>query len=284
MNDYIETRLEVKPCENFILDILAYNLAEIGYESFVQDQNGLTAYIPKAAFDQQAVNDAVNDESVASLGAAITATHTLVEGEDWNAEWEKHYFKPIVVGNECVIHSSFHTDYPKCQYDIQIDPKMAFGTGHHATTTLILQRLLKEPLQGRSLIDVGTGTGILAILAAMRGAEPVNAIEIDPCAWENAIENTRSNATKTDINVILGDASSLKDIPAADYLVANINRNIVVADMPRYADAMLPGATAFFSGFYVEDVPIVAEAAARAGLVAQEHTSLDNWACLRVTK
>ena len=288
MNDYIETRLDFSPCQEYLTDLAAAALSEAGYESFVPDAQGLTAYIPVAAFSEDAVAAAIaalqQGEIAPLAGVQIAVSHTHIEGQDWNEEWEKNYFQPIVIGNKCVIHSSFHTDYPHgCPYDIVIDPKMAFGTGHHATTTLILSQLMDADLQGRALIDVGTGTGILAILAAMRGAVPVAAIEIDPPAWENAVDNVRTNH-HPEIAVLLGDASLLSALPPADFLVANINRNIVIADMPRYARALRPGATAFFSGFYQEDVPLVAAAARAAGLTPLPHTSLDNWACLPVKK
>lgn len=203
MNDYYALRLDVEPCSADATDLLAYLLGEAGYESFVPDDKGLTAYVPAALYSDDAVRAALQEFA---FDATVTASAEFVEGRDWNAEWERNYFKPIVVGERCVVHSSFHTDVPAAEFDIVIDPKMAFGTGHHATTSLILGRLLDMPLQGRSLIDVGTGTGILAILAAMRGAVPVAGIEIDRFAWENACDNVRLNS-RPEIAVLCGDAS-----------------------------------------------------------------------------
>lgn len=278
MNDYYALRLDVEPCSADATDLLAYLLGEAGYESFVPDDKGLTAYVPAALYSDEAVRTALGEFC---FDATVTASAELVEGRDWNAEWERNYFRPIVVGERCVVHSSFHTDVPKAEYDIVIDPKMAFGTGHHATTSLILTRLLDMDLQGRSLIDVGTGTGILAILAAMRGAVPVAGIEIDRFAWENACDNVRLNG-HPEIAVLCGDASLLQSLAPADVVVANINRNVILGDIRAYAAAMRPGATLLLSGFYEADCAMVEEAAVAAGLTATSRTVRDNWACVEL--
>lgn len=278
MNDYYALRLDVEPCSADATDLLAYLLGEAGYESFVPDDKGLTAYVPAALYSDEAVRTALGEFC---FDATVTASAELVEGRDWNAEWERNYFRPIVVGERCVVHSSFHTDVPKAEYDIVIDPKMAFGTGHHATTSLILTRLLDMDLQGRSFIDVGTGTGILAILAAMRGAVPVAGIEIDRFAWENACDNVRLNG-HPEIAVLCGDASLLQSLAPADVVVANINRNVILGDIRAYAAAMRPGATLLLSGFYEADCAMVEEAAVAAGLTATSRTVRDNWACVEL--
>ena len=188
-----------------------------------------------------------------------------------------------MAGNgRCVIHSSFHTGYPEAQYDITIDPKMAFGTGHHATTSLIIDRLLDMDLNGRRMVDMGTGTAILAILAAMRGAE-VTGVEIDPFAHANAIDNAALNG-HPEIKLLPGDASVLADIKDVDLFVANINRNVITADLPYYAATLADDAQVIFSGFYVEDVPVVVAAAEKCGLVAVNHTERDRWASLLLKK
>jgi ribosomal protein L11 methyltransferase len=280
MNDYYALRLDVQPCCTDATDLLAYLLGEAGYESFVPDEKGLTAYVRAELFSDDAVRNALADFP---FDAIVTASSELVEGQDWNAEWERNYFKPIVVGDRCVVHSSFHTDVPTAEFDIVIDPKMAFGTGHHATTSLILTRLLDMDLSGRPLIDVGTGTGILAILAAMRGAVPVAGIEIDRFAWENACENVRLNS-HPEIAMLCGDAALLEALAPADVVVANINRNVILADIARYAAAMRPGATLLLSGFYEADCPMVEEAAIAAGLEPCGRTTRDSWACVELRK
>lgn len=278
MNDYTEVRLDLDPCSETHTDILAAMLAEVGYESFVPDTSGLTAYIRKEDFDATALDHVIREFP---MDTAITPTHTVVEGQDWNAEWEKNYFKPIVIDNLCAIHSSFHKDVPECKYDILIDPKMAFGTGHHATTTLILRRLLSMDLAGKKVVDMGTGTGILAILADMRGAAHIDAVEIDEFAYENAKENVQLNGA-THIDLHLGDASTLAKIRDIDLFIANINRNIITADLAAYADTLSPGASVVLSGFYEEDIHIIMQTAEALGLTYADHTVLDRWASLHL--
>ena len=281
MNDYRELRINVSPCSETITDILAQFLSEAGYESFVADSEGLTSYIKNELFDSTAVNEIVKNFPLENI--TMDVSDTFVEGRDWNSEWEQHYFKPIIVNGQCVIHSSFHKDIPKAEYDIVIDPKMAFGTGHHQTTSLIIERLLSMELKNKSIIDMGTGTGILAILAAMRGANPVEAIEIDPMAHINAVENVKLNG-HPEINVILGDASALSNVQPADILLANINRNIIVGDMESYSKALKSGGTLILSGFYEEDIPVVAQAAKQYGLKQTDYTTRDRCASLSLKK
>lgn len=281
MNDYVEQRFDLDPCEEYMTDLLAAMLADAGYESFVPDESGLTAYVREPQYSEEAVDAIVESFPFES---AISHTAKRIEGRDWNSEWEKNYFQPIVVGGECVIHSSFHTDIPKCRYDIVIDPKMAFGTGHHSTTSLIIGRLLDMPLEGVSMVDMGTGTGILAILAAMRGASPVAAIEIDEFAYTNALENIRINS-HPEIVMLNGDATALSTLEfKANLFVANINRNVITADMEAYADATAKGGVMLLSGFYVEDIPVVREAAERCGMKYVDYTEQKNWACVKLLK
>lgn len=281
MNDYVEVRLDLHPMPGEdATDLLAALLGETGFESFVPDDKGLTAYVAASQWDEAAVVAALEDFP---FDTRIELSHTLVEGRDWNEEWERNYFQPIVVGNKCVVHSSFHTDVPRADYDIVIDPKMAFGTGHHATTSLILEQLVEMNLEGKSLIDMGTGTGILAILAAMRGAAPVWAIEIDEFAHVNAVENVGLNG-HAEIKVILGDASALEGAGPADVFVANINRNVITVDIAAYSARLIDGGIMLLSGFYVDDIPVVEEAARAAGLVSTGFSERDNWTCLRLKK
>lgn len=274
MNDYYEVRFDLNPCTEDATDLLAAMLADIGYESFVPDADGLSAYVTANLYDAKAVDEILLEFPFDML---IASKSTLVPGRDWNEEWEKHYFKPIVVSRDgkpaAVIHSSFHTDYPAAPYDIAIDPKMAFGTGHHATTSQIISLLLQLPLQGKSAIDMGTGTGILAILAAMRGAAPVTAIEIDACAYQNAVENASVNG-RSDVRLIHGDASALAALEPADIFIANINRNIITADIHAYARALKHGGLMVLSGFYDRDIPVVCTAARPLDLLFEKATAM----------
>lgn len=280
MNDYIEVRIDADPCTEDITDLLAAELADIGFESFVADSKGLTAYAPAKLYDKEAVKNALADFAI---DCSLKVSDYFVEGRDWNAEWEKNYFRPIVIGKRVAIYSSFHTDVPEAEHRIVIDPKMAFGTGHHATTSQVIKAMLELDLRGKSVIDMGTGTGILAILAAQLGAAPVTGIEIDEFAYVNAVENVRLNG-HPEIVLINGDASALAGVPPCDVFIANINRNIITGDIDRYAKALKTGGTMLLSGFYVEDIPVVAAAAARHGLRETGYTDEERWVCLRLTK
>ena len=279
MNDYIELRLDATPCDETRTDILAALLAQAGFESFVPDETGLTAYIKAELFDHREIDSLLADFP---METAFTVSRKLVEGQDWNKEWEKNYFQPIVIDDQCVIHSSFHKDIPECRYDIVIDPKMAFGTGHHATTSLVIRQLLAMNLQGLNVVDMGTGTGILAILATMRGARRVDAVEIDEFAFTNAVENMRLNSTET-VELHLGDAAELAQVSDVNLFIANINRNIITADMAAYTDTLSPGAEMILSGFYEEDIPVIMKTAETLGLKYSDHTVMDRWASLRLT-
>lgn len=279
MTDYIELRIDLSPCSEDMTDLLAAFLADCGYESFCPDIAGLTAYIRAQDFDIKAVDEVIADFPIA---AEFSVSHKVVKGRDWNEEWEKHYFQPIVIGGQCVVHSTFHKDVPKARYDIVIDPKMAFGTGHHATTTLMMGYLLDLEIKGKTVIDMGTGTGILAILAAMRGAGKVIGIEIDPAAYSNAIENIKLNNTEAEI--INGDAAALRTCSVADIFIANINRNIITADIEHYAHRLRQGGTMLLSGFYMQDIPVIETAAQRVGLEIVQTHEIDNWCGLRLIK
>lgn len=284
MNDYYEVTFTLDPASETVADLLAAALGDAGFESFVSAPDGqsMTAYIKAELFDADAIDAACADTIVP---CTITWKKDFVEGRDWNAEWERNYFQPIVIGDRCVVHSSFHTDIPHAEYDIVIDPKMAFGTGHHATTSLMAESILDLDLNGMSVIDMGTGTGILAMLAAMRGARNVVAIEIDPFAYENAIENIASNNCSDAVTVINGDASALTGITTpADIFLANINRNIITADLPAYTTALADGGIMLLSGFYEADVEVILPVARKLGLEYVSHRVRDNWTCLKLRK
>ncbi len=285
MNDYYKVTFTVTPADTDACDLLADTLAEAGFESFepADDGSSMVAYVPASTYSEEAVARAI---SAQPIPVEISYAAEFVEGRDWNSEWEKNYFKPIVVAGLVAVHSSFHTDVPQARYDIVIDPRMAFGTGHHATTTLMMKSLLaNENIRGAKVIDMGTGTGILAILADMLGASDVQAIEIDPYAAENARDNVALNLPDSHVNVITGDASALDALPGfADIFLANINRNIITGDISRYAAAMKPGATITVSGFYVEDRPVVERAASGAGLTLRSVADMDNWSSMTFEK
>lgn len=280
MNDYIAVRVNMPPASEDAADLAAAFLADVGFESFVPDDSGLTAYIRAELPGLELAKKALEDfpfESISEISAI------LIKGKDWNAEWEKNYFKPIIVGDECVVHSSFHKDVPNAQFEIIIDPKMAFGTGHHDTTAAMMRHILSLPFTGKSVIDVGTGTGILAILAYMKGAAKVTGIEIDGPAYENAGDNALIN--NCNIAFIHSDASALSNIEKSDYLFANINRNIILEDLDKYTAALKENGTMLLSGFYEKDIPLIINKAAQFGLTETDRIVTDKeWAALRLKK
>jgi ribosomal protein L11 methyltransferase len=281
MNDYTKIEFKVTPNEEVATDVLAALLAEVGFESFVPNEEGLEAYVPHNLYDESNITAVV--ENFPLEGYTITYNSEFIEGEDWNAEWEKNYFQPIVLGEECVIHSTFHTDVPKARYDILIDPKMAFGTGYHQTTCHMLRAILASDMNGKSVLDMGCGTALLAILARKHGATDVVAIDIDEFAYENAKENVVLNNTP-DIEVRLGGADAIKEDDSFDYVIANINRNILLADMVNYVRCMHPGSQIFISGFYTEDMEVLKEEAARHGLRYIGYAEDNRWAMMRFEK
>ena len=280
MNDYYLVRINLNPCVEEECDIVAALLADVGFESFVPDEKGVSAYIRKELFDKPATSSAL--AAYPFNGELQMEEAELIQGQDWNSEWEKHYFQPIVVGDRCVVHSSFHKEYPKAEYEIVVDPRMAFGTGHHETTSLMLERLLSYPLEGRKLLDMGTGTGILAILAAMRGAVHVAGVEIDEPAYLNAVDNAGINGV--DLDLRLGGVETVTECAYFDYVLANINRNIIIADIDKYARSLRQGGIMTLSGFYVEDIPFVEEAGKKCGLAPVAFFEKRRWACLCLEK
>lgn len=276
---YLEVDFHTHPCNETVNDILAALCADIGFDSFVPTDNGVQGYVPQKLFDEKALKDTLAGFPIE--GTEISYTVREMEDKNWNEEWEKNFFQPIVIDNRCVIHSTFHHDVPKAEYDIVINPQMAFGTGHHETTSLILGELLDTELKGKSVLDMGCGTSILAILAAMRGADPVTAIDIDDWCVNNSRDNIALNHIEN-IDVELGDASSLKGRKAFDVVIANINRNILLADMAQYAEVMHPGSIIFMSGFYVNDIPAIRAEGERLGMEFVHHREKNNWAVVKL--
>lgn len=280
MNDYYHIRFDLTPCTEAECDILSALLCDAGFESFVPDEAGVSAYIKKELYSPEIVSDAL---ALYGFNAEIQVKEELIPGQDWNSEWEKNYFQPILFENRCVVHSSFHKDYPKAEYDILIDPRMAFGTGHHETTSLMIERLLSNVLQGKKVLDMGTGTGILAILAAMRGAQQVVGVEIDPPAYENALDNVKLNGVEM-VEVRLGGVETVTEEAYFDMVLANINRNIILADIASYAKALKSGGMLVLSGFYVEDVDMIVTEAAKHGLDFVSVLDKKRWANICLLK
>ena len=275
--DYIEIHVKITPINTVINDLLAADLAEIGFESFSECEDGMLAYVSAILYDEDTTKKIIPAEM---FGSTLEFSSNNIPGQNWNEEWEKNYFQPIVIGTDCVIHSSFHTNIPEAKYDILIDPKMAFGTGHHETTSLMLEELLKLDVDGKSFLDMGCGTAVLAILASMKGAVHVLGIDIDQWAINNALENIQLNNSPA-IEILTGGAELLDFTAPFDIIFANINRNILLADMAAYTAKMVEGSLLFMSGFYETDLPIIREKAESLGLTYVNHNSKNNWVAVR---
>lgn len=273
--DYVEVSffIDSEIDSEIVSDVLASELSPIGFESFVTEENTLKAYVPVNQFSKENIDQVIAEFP---LEATLSYEDKFIKTENWNEEWEKNFFQPIVVGNECVIHSTFHKDIPQTTYEILIDPKMAFGTGHHETTFLMLSQILKMDVEGKRVLDMGCGTAVLGILASMRGAKEIVAIDIDEWAYNNSIENVELNKTPN-VEVKLGAAELLAG-ESFDIIIANINRNILLNDINRYAACMTKGATLYMSGFYTEDIPAIEEECNKYGLQLFTQDSKNNWA------
>ena len=278
---YFEFTFHTSPCTETVNDVLTAVLGEVGFESFVESEGGLTAYIQQSVCDENAIKTVIAEFPLSDT--EITYTFTEAEDKDWNEEWEKNYFKPIRIGKDCIIRASFHEHEPGYAYNIIIDPKMAFGTGNHETTFLMISEILKLDLTSKELLDMGCGTAVLAILANMKGARRVVAIDIDEWAYNNALENIRLNNTN-DIQVALGGAEQIPAFGTFDIVFANINRNILLNDIRHYSECMKPGAFLYMSGFYVQDIPAIEEECKHNGLALLSHTEKNNWAAVKVQK
>ena len=270
---YIEYTFEVTPKEP-TTEILIAQLGFVGFESFVENDKGVIAYIQKSDWTPEILEDVfiLNSDEF-----TISYDHREVEQTNWNAEWEKN-FEPIQVDDLVSIRAPFHEN-PNLEYDIIIEPKMSFGTGHHETTHMMVQHLVDVDLQDKKVLDMGCGTGILAIFAEMKGAKPIDAIDIDRWCYENSVENAERNNCNH-ISVYEGDAALLLG-KEYDVIIANINRNILLSDMKIYSDSLRENGTLLLSGFYEEDIPIIDKEVSKHGLSLDKKIKRNNWVALK---
>ncbi len=278
--DYIELKCQIEPFSEEIAEIIIAELGELNYESFTQSENAIEAYIQAPMFDL----DVVNQLGITQLENApftVSFSHKTIESQDWNLLWESN-FSPVIISNQVVIRASFHTDTPKVPYDIVIDPKMSFGTGHHSTTSLMVQTILELNLEGKSVLDMGCGTSLLAILASKRNAAKVDAIDIDEWPYTNSLENIKNNKAEN-ISVFLGDAALLEG-KQYDVVLANINRNILLNDMKHYVACLPQNGELIMSGFYTEDLKFIKDEAEKNKMTYISHKVDLNWVAVRFTK
>lgn len=267
---YIEYSFTVSPLQPGT-EILIAQLGYAGFESFVENDQGVQAYIQKEEWNPEILSGI---QILSSPEFTIDYNFKEIAQVNWNEEWEKN-FEPILVNDRCVVRAPFHREY-NVPYEIVIEPKMSFGTGHHETTFMMLTHILENEFEGKTVLDMGCGTSVLAILAEMRGASHVDAIDIDPWCVENSEENSRRNHCSK-IKVILGGVESIPKEVSYDTIIANINRNILLKDMKRYVTALKEGGALFLSGFYSEDLPIITEECLSLGLEFVSHKERNNW-------
>ena len=268
-NSYMEYDFKISPLQP-ASDILIAELGEVLFESFVETEDGVLAYIKKDDWSDDILN---NIEILSNPNFEIDYDYKEIQQENWNATWEQN-FNPIEVANRCAVRAPFH-EKTNVEFDIVIEPKMSFGTGHHETTHMMLQHILNHDFEGKSVLDMGSGTGVLAILAAMKGANEIDAIDIDNWCYLNAKENVERNNCDH-INVLEGDASLLKG-KKYNIIIANINRNILLEDIPKYADALTTEGILFLSGFYTEDIPVITEKCKEHSFKFDSNLEKNNW-------
>lgn len=270
---YLGYYFKVQPLQPAV-EILIAELGYAGFESFVETEDGVSAYIQKEEWIDGMLEGI---HILKSKEFDITYTFENIEQTNWNAEWEKN-FNPIVVDDQCTVRAPFH-DRPDTTYDIIIEPKMSFGTGHHETTHMMIQHILNNDFKNKSVLDMGCGTGVLAILAEMKGAQPLDAIDFDHWCYLNSLENVARNNCKH-ITVLEGDAHLLPG-KKYDIVIANINRNILLQDMSTYIDTLTSGGVLFLSGFYTDDIAVIENACRNCGLHLIDTLERNNWAALK---
>ena len=265
------------PSSDIQHDMLVSMLAEIGFDSFMDEALCLKAYCTEDKRDDLAVENLLLEPSFSDI--QLLKVEEMPD-KDWNELWEASY-QPVVVNERCRVRAPFHEPDNSFEFDLVIEPKMSFGTANHETTAQIIQLMLDSDFQGKTVLDMGSGTAVLAILAKKLGAAKTVAIDNDEWAYRNAFTNTELNGIP-DIEIILGDAAAIQG--SFDMVLANINRNILLRDMHSYVAAMQQGAHIFFSGFYTEDLPNIQTEAKRLGLHYHRHLSRNNWVAAEFVK
>ena len=280
--EYIEVTMVITPFSEENAEIVTAEISELPFESFSTEGDLLKCYIQKELYDPQALKVVMSGLDYPNFSVEYSAN--LMPAVNWNAIWESQ-FTPIVVDGKCTIKASFHEGLKKTRFNITIDPKMAFGTGHHQTTFMMCRALLQneEAVRGKIVMDMGCGTAILAILAAKMKAAQVYGIDIDAIAAISAYDNARLNRVGTRIETYCGDASLLQR-NSYDVFLANINRNILLQDIPTYAACIRKGGLLFVSGFYLEDMPMIVGMATSVGLNYVSHDTVDNWCCIKFSR
>ena len=275
---YIKAIFTFENIEDYQQDLLISDLAELGFDTFEDSEKGFTAFVVKDNFSEQSLMVLLNQ-----YAEDFTASYTLedVADENWNAEWEKN-FSPLIIDDVCYVRATFHEPQPSYPYEIVIDPKMSFGTGHHQTTTMMMQYILAADLKDKDVLDMGCGTAILAILAAKLGAKNLVAIDYDDICYESAIENAALN--QVDLKAICGSKEAIPD-EQYDVIFANINRNILLDQIERYSEVLKAEGKIFFSGFYLDpDLGMITAECAKYGIRYLDHKQNGDWVAAQFEK
>jgi ribosomal protein L11 methyltransferase len=274
--EYTKLSCRITPDNEINRELAVAELGDLGFESFTETEEEVEAYIPSKDFSSELMeSEQITENPFFKLSYSIE----VIPDQNWNEVWEKNYFQPLLIEEKCLIRAPFHTDYPKAEYEIIIEPKMAFGTGNHETTYLMIAAILKQETEGKTVLDMGCGTGILGILASMKGATSVTAIDIDEWAFNNTIENSEMNGIHN-LTAELGDAQLLGN-RKFDIIYANIQRNILLQDMEFYAAALNPGGEIIMSGFYSEYLGVICKKAEDFGLQYCDDNLRSNWCAVR---
>jgi ribosomal protein L11 methyltransferase len=270
--EYKKVSFKLVPDSEVNREVLIAKLAESDFDSFTETDEMVEAFIPAAKFSEEFIN-----KETLSPYQFFSYTYIVetIPNQDWNEIWEKNYFKPLLINDECLIRAPFHTEYPSAKYEIIVEPRMAFGTGNHETTFLMISEILQIDLNGKKVLDMGCGTGVLAILASMKGAKELVAIDIDENAYNVTLENTKLNHIPN-IKVKLGGADLLSS-DNYDYIFANIQRNVLLQDLPSYYNALNDQGTIIMSGFYLPDLDILKLKAESLGMTYISHIEKNNW-------
>ncbi len=270
--EYTKTSCKITPDTEINREIVVAELGCIGYESFTETDDLIEAYIGSNDFSPEALSELFPFDYPSFR---VSFTNEKIADENWNEVWEKNYFQPLLIADRCLIRAPYHTDYPLAEYEIIIEPAMAFGTGNHETTTLMIGEILNQNLDGKTVLDMGCGTGILSILASKRGAKTITAIDVDNWAINSTIENASYNFI-SDLEIILGGAEVIPDT-SYDMIYANIHRNIILTDMNRYVNVLKKGGELILSGFYSDDLLSIEDKAKELGLILKKVAENQNW-------
>ena len=268
--NYTKISFKLTPDSEENREILVAVLSDLAFESFDETEDQVEGFVPGESFNFDEMNAITS-----TLPFSVETQNEMIPDQNWNEVWEKNYFKPLLIGGRCLVRAPFHTEYEPAEFELVIEPKMAFGTGNHETTTQMAEQILKMELTGKTVLDMGCGTGILGMLASLKGAKSITAIDIDKWSFESTVENARLNNI-LNLEAKLGDASLL-DSETYEVIFANIHKNVIISDLPAYEKVLQPGGQLYLSGFYTHDMPDVKEKAESLGLLETGFHEKNNW-------